>query len=132
MLSALILLAATAAQPTIGDVNRELATNPNAFAYADRDGDGRISDREYDIYLRFRRGGGAGANYVEVPLGGYDINRDEALTPYELYPEADYRLRAYARPRYRAPACDPRYDDCYADDGQYYVDDRDGEVYDGR
>ena len=123
MLGTLLLVAVVAMGPTRGDVLRELADDDAAFRRADRNGDGFISDLEVDRYMR-RQGGGDYYYGRRPSLGGYDINRDEALTPFELYPEADYRLR-------------PNYSDIYGrfspyDDGYYYVDDRTGRVYDGR
>ncbi|MEM9421098.1 MAG: hypothetical protein AAF986_01105 [Pseudomonadota bacterium] len=73
-----------------GDIYRLLATNSEAFDAADTNGDGRVSDIEFDRFKATLNSGQARQGARRVALGGYDLNNDGALTPYELYPEADY------------------------------------------
>ena len=73
-----------------GDIYRLLATDAAAFDQADQNGDGRVSDFEFDRFKASLNGGQAGPAGSRAALGGYDLNNDGALTPFELYPEADY------------------------------------------
>lgn len=102
MLSILALsLAAAVQEPSLGDLYRELATDRALYNRVDRNGDGQISDLEFDTFKRARRRGDTPAR-VSAPLGGYDINHDYALVPFELYPEADYDVAAPYREYWRA------------------------------
>lgn len=121
MLSALFLMAASVAGgPTDGDIYRELATDTAAFDRADRNGDGFLSETEVARYKLIRQG--AISRFGTSNLGGWDINGDSTLTPYELFTEADYRIRAPYYMHLRDWAWEDEY-------GEYYVDDRDGTVY---
>ncbi len=106
-----LILTVMLAQPTDGQLLRELATNDQARAAADLDGDGRIDDLEFDIYRRARTGGPI-PGQQPAGLGGYDLNNDNALTPVELYPEADMSLNPGPTP--------------VVTTGRYVVDDRTG------
>lgn len=86
----LIILTALAGSPTDGQLYRELATDEAAFSRTDTDGDGRISDLEFDAYKRTRTKKAPARRRGR--LGGHDLNSDGALTPFELYPEADERI----------------------------------------
>lgn len=96
MLTTCLLTIVLSAQPapplTLGDIYREIATDPAAFDAADLDRDGRISGLEVDAYRRVRQGVPAEQTSLAA-IGGYDANDDGALTPNELYPEADYDPR---------------------------------------
>ncbi|WOI53716.1 EF-hand domain-containing protein [Parvularcula sp. LCG005] len=78
--------------PTDGEVYRTLATDPVAFEDADLNGDGVISDDEFGRYKDRQRTAPVRSRRYRAGLGGHDLNNDSALTPYELYPEADYDL----------------------------------------
>ncbi|MEM6650092.1 MAG: hypothetical protein AAF603_07570 [Pseudomonadota bacterium] len=99
--------------PSDGDIFRELATDAAAFDRADLDGDGQVDDAEFDAYKRKRTPAPSSAT-AKAKLGGYDLNGDDALTPYELYPEADYQIRVGRPVSTQA-----------VDDGARPVDDRD-------
>ncbi len=79
-----------AGQMSNGDIYRLLATDTAAFDQADLNGDGRVSDVEFDRFKAALNRGQTGSTGARAALGGYDLNNDGALTPYELYPEADY------------------------------------------
>lgn len=107
-ISLMIIAATLAAQDTsapaepvhtIQDSHREIRESEAARRAADRNGDGEVDDMEFRRYHRQRlRMKGADGDTGSGPrrgfggLGGHDLNNDGALTPYELYPEADYTL----------------------------------------
>ena len=87
--AALLLFVSSNAAPTLADAARSLRADPAAFSAADRDGDGRIDDRELEAARRaLVRGEGDAAQAPSLlRIGGRDTNGDGALTPDELYPE---------------------------------------------
>lgn len=95
------LLISVAATPTIGDSWRLIHTDADAFAEADLNGDGRVSDYEFALFYDRRAGRPpSGPAVVGVP----STYSDNTFTPDEIYP--DVNLNSL----YVAPAAPPSSD----------------------
>lgn len=111
VLGALLFAIMGAVAPTKGDVWRLIHTDPNAFAEADQNRDGRISDYEFDRFYADR--GGYDRKPRSLAAGPVaDTNRDGAFTPDELYPEAHKLTPEHDphRPHSRTNYGEPYYD----------------------
>lgn len=126
-----------AVTPTNADLLYLLRTNDVIFEVVDANDNGKIEDLEFDRFKQAMRSDG-GTDIANASRITGDRVRGRFLTPYDLFPEADYTLDPARRagedadngdymdglPRNSGDGCNDV--DFYQ---EYYVDCRDGRVY---
>lgn len=122
------LLAVT---PTNGDLLYLLRTNDVIFEAVDANGNGKIEDLEFDRFKQAMRTDG-GDDFARARRIEGDRVRGKYLTPYDLFPEADYTLRPSRRTDADADEGEIQNDGACTEEDyfqEHYVDCRDGREY---